>query len=102
MDAKTQHRFMIINENSQDFYRQATILLIDDRVENLKPISDCLRNTGYEVRIAKSGIQGLKLLEQLTPELIVLDVIMPEMDGFETCRHLKTWEKTKDIPVILS
>ncbi|MFP4101398.1 hybrid sensor histidine kinase/response regulator [Coleofasciculus sp.] len=91
---------MIINENSQDFYRQATILLIDDRIENLKPISDCLRNNGYEVRIAKSGIQGLKLLEKLTPDLIVLDVIMPEMDGFETCRHLKTWEKTKDIPVI--
>jgi len=91
---------MIINENSQDFYRQAKILIIDDRVENLKPISDCLQNTGYEVRIAKSGIQGLKLLEKLTPDLIVLDVIMPEMDGFETCRHLKTWEKTKDIPVI--
>ncbi|MEQ8997716.1 MAG: response regulator [Coleofasciculus sp. B1-GNL1-01] len=91
---------MAINENTQDFYRQAKILLIDDRVENLKPISDCLRNTGYEVRIAKSGIKGLKLLEQLTPDLIILDVIMPEMDGFETCRHLKTWEKTKDIPVI--
>jgi len=91
---------MTINAISQYFPRQATILLIDDRVENLKPISDCLQNTGYEVRIAKSGIQGLKLLEQLTPDLIVLDVVMPEMDGFETCRHLKTWEKTKDIPVI--
>jgi PAS domain S-box-containing protein len=91
---------MTINATRQYFPRQATILLIDDRVENLKPISDCLRNTGYEVRIAKSGIKGLKLLEQLTPDLIVLDVMMPEMDGFETCRHLKTWEKTKDIPVI--
>ncbi|EDX76863.1 PAS fold family [Coleofasciculus chthonoplastes PCC 7420] len=91
---------MTINATSQYFPRQVKILLIDDRVENLKPISDCLQNTGYEVRIAKSGIKGLKLLEQLTPDLIILDVIMPEMDGFETCRHLKTWEKTKDIPVI--
>ncbi|MFW5667005.1 MAG: PAS domain-containing protein [Coleofasciculus sp.] len=83
--------------NSQGY---AQILVIDDTPENLKLVSDFLRDANFEVRIAKSGEQGLKLLEKLNPDLILLDVMMPEMDGFETCRHLKAWEKTKDIPVI--
>ncbi|MFP5270338.1 PAS domain-containing protein [Coleofasciculus sp.] len=80
--------------------REPQILVIDDTPENLKLVSDFLRDAGFEVRIAKSGVQGLKLLEKLDPDLILLDVMMPEMDGFETCRHLKAWEKTQDIPVI--
>ncbi|MEQ9622718.1 PAS domain-containing protein [Coleofasciculus chthonoplastes] len=84
-------------QNSESY---AQILVIDDTPENLKLVSDFLRDAGFEVRIAKSGEQGLKLLEKLNPDLILLDVMMPDMDGFETCRHLKAWEKTKDIPVI--
>jgi len=84
-------------KNSEGY---AQILVIDDTPENLKLVSDFLREASFEVRIAKSGEQGLKLLEKLNPDLILLDVMMPEMDGFETCRHLKAWEKTKDIPVI--
>ncbi|HEY9601767.1 MAG TPA: PAS domain-containing protein, partial [Allocoleopsis sp.] len=76
------------------------ILVVDDTSANLKLVSDFLIEAGFRVRAAKSGIQALKLLERASPDLILLDVMMPEMDGFETCRRLKDWEKTRDIPVI--
>ena len=89
-----------VSGEMENFSRVPQILVIDDTPENLKLVSDFLRDAGFEVRIAKSGMQGLKLLEKLNPDLILLDVMMPEMDGFATCRHLKAWEKTQDIPVI--
>jgi two-component system, NtrC family, sensor kinase len=76
------------------------ILVVDDTPANLKLVSDFLRESGFKVRGTKSGWQALKILEITSPDLILLDVIMPEMDGFETCRRLKAWDKTKDIPVI--
>jgi PAS domain S-box-containing protein len=76
------------------------ILIVDDISANLKLISDFLRESGFKVRGAKNGLQALKILEKASPDLILLDVVMPEMDGFDTCRRLKAWEKTKDIPVI--
>jgi len=76
------------------------ILVVDDTNANLKLVSDFLAESGFKVRIAKSGVQALKLLERASPDLILLDVMMPEMDGFETCRRLKASPKTKDIPVI--
>src|ERR671932_1424851 len=86
--------------HSNDTLETGEILLVDDISANLKLISDFLRDSGFKVRGAKSGLQALKILEKASPDLILLDVLMPEMDGFETCRRLKAWEKTKDIPVI--
>jgi PAS domain S-box-containing protein len=80
--------------------KKEEILVVDDTSANLKLVSDFLGESGFEVRIAKSGVQALKLLERSSPDLILLDVMMPEMDGFETCRRLKACQKTKDIPVI--
>ena len=51
-------------------------------------------------RVAQNGIQALKKVEAVRPDLILLDVMMPEMDGFETCTHLKSSQETEDIPVI--
>ena len=76
------------------------ILLVDDQWENLKLATDFLKEHDFEILTAKSGSQALKILEKTSPDLIILDVVMPEMDGFETCCHLKAWDKTKDIPVI--
>ncbi|HEY9609884.1 response regulator [Allocoleopsis sp.] len=97
----------ILNKNLTNFdldidnsTQKEEILVVDDTSANLKLISDFLGESGFKVRIAKSGIQALKLLERASPDLILLDIMMPEMDGFETCRRLKSWEKTKDIPVI--
>jgi DNA-binding response OmpR family regulator len=86
--------------NIKSSTKKEEILVIDDTSANLKLISDFLGECGFEVRIAKNSIQALRVLEVASPDLILLDVMMPEMDGFETCRRLKDWEKTKDIPVI--
>ena len=76
------------------------ILVIDDTIVNLKLISDFFRESGFEVRATKSGSQALQILETTKPDIILLDVVMPEMDGFQTCRCLKKSQQTKDIPVI--
>ncbi|HEY9597603.1 MAG TPA: response regulator [Cyanophyceae cyanobacterium] len=88
------------NVVSQPSTKKEEILVVDDTSANLKLVSDFLGASGFEVRIAKSGSQALKLLERASPDLILLDIMMPEMDGFEICRRLKSWEKTKGIPVI--
>src|SRR5919199_1308213 len=76
------------------------ILLVDDTLENLKLVTTFLNQYEFEVLTAKSGTHALKILEKASPDLILLDIMMPEIDGFETCRRLKASHKTKDIPVI--
>jgi two-component system NtrC family sensor kinase len=80
--------------------KKKQILVVDDTIANLQLISDFLRESQFEVRVAKSGVQALKIMETTQPDLILLDVVMPEMDGFETCRRLKDSPQKKDIPVI--
>jgi signal transduction histidine kinase len=76
------------------------ILVVDDTPANLDVISEALTDAGYEVAIAIDGERALKQIEYALPSLILLDVMMPGIDGFETCRHLKASAATKDIPVI--
>jgi len=76
------------------------ILIVDDTPINLNPISDILIDQGFEVAIATSGEGMFKQLQWHLPDLILLDVKMPVMDGFEVCQRLKTMERVKDIPVI--
>lgn len=76
------------------------ILIVDDVEQNVAVLSQVLRNTGYQVMAAFSGEQALKMLEKRLPDLILLDVMMPGIDGFETCRQIKANERTADIPVI--
>ncbi|MBD2387129.1 sensor histidine kinase [Cylindrospermum sp. FACHB-282] len=78
----------------------ATVLIVDDNPANLSVLSDALDLAGLEVWVAKSGKVALERVEYALPNLILLDVMMPEMDGFETCRQLKINPATKDIPVI--
>lgn len=76
------------------------ILTVDDNPNNIKVIVDFLKESGFKTLVAKSGELCLQALEKISPDLILLDVIMPGMDGFETCIQIKADEKTKDIPVI--
>ncbi|TAG90351.1 MAG: hybrid sensor histidine kinase/response regulator [Oscillatoriales cyanobacterium] len=76
------------------------ILIVDDTPTNLDVISEALSDAGYTVAIATSGERALKQLERRSPDLILLDVMMPGIDGFETCQQLKANPKTCDIPVI--
>ncbi|MGK7902329.1 MAG: response regulator [Hormoscilla sp.] len=79
---------------------QAPILIVDDNSNNLKFLSQALKNAGWTVAIAKNGEIALKQVKHTPPALILLDVMMPVMDGFETCKRLKEDSETIDIPVI--
>jgi signal transduction histidine kinase len=79
---------------------KAQVLVVDDITTNLGVLFDYLKNFGYRVLVAQSGPAALELLEDTLPDIILLDILMPEMDGFETCRRLKENKRTKDIPVI--
>lgn len=79
---------------------KATILVIDDNTTNLNILLDYLNELSYRVLIAPSGEQALQRLQYARPDVILLDIMMPGIDGFETCRRLKADDTTKDIPVI--
>lgn len=76
------------------------ILAVDDTPASLRLLTELLENEGYEVRSALSGELALLSATSNPPELILLDIRMPEIDGFEVCRHLKSQPETHDIPVI--
>ncbi|MBK1986229.1 response regulator [Sphaerospermopsis aphanizomenoides BCCUSP55] len=76
------------------------ILVVDDTTANLEVISEALADAGFEVAIAKDGERAIKQAERTLPGLILLDIMMPGIDGFETCRRLKASDITKHIPVI--
>lgn len=76
------------------------ILLVDDNVQNLRVLSDILSDLGYCVRSAQDGLMALVAIKAQIPNLILLDIMMPEMDGYEVCRQLKANTQTCDIPVI--
>lgn len=76
------------------------ILIVDDTPTNLSILFDLLSASGFKVLVAQDGEDALDQVEYSPPDLILLDVIMPGIDGFETCRRLKANDSTKDIPVI--
>ncbi|BAZ13014.1 response regulator receiver sensor signal transduction histidine kinase [Calothrix sp. NIES-4071] len=77
-----------------------TILIVDDNPANLSVLSDALDEEGFEIWVAKSGKVALERVQYALPDLILLDIMMPEIDGYETCRQLKVNSQTQDIPVI--
>jgi signal transduction histidine kinase len=76
------------------------VLVIDDNAVNLGVLVDYLADTGFQLITAKNGEMGLKRAQWVHPNIILLDVMMPGIDGFETCRRLKAIDTLKDIPVI--
>lgn len=79
---------------------KSTIMIVDDQPENIKLLITYLKDSGFRILIAQSGKEALQRVKRVTPDIVLLDVKMPEMDGFETCRCLKQDEATRDIPVI--
>ena len=80
--------------------KEDLILVVDDNPANIKVLFDLLKESCFRVFVAKSGESALEKIEEAPPDLILLDVLMPGMDGYETCHRLKENPKTKDIPVI--
>lgn len=78
----------------------ATVLIVDDTEQNVRLLTHVVKKEGYKVLAAFSGEDALELVEKKKPDIILLDVMMPNMNGFEVCRKLKGQERYKDIPVI--
>jgi DNA-binding response OmpR family regulator len=81
-------------------FTQSNILIVDDMPANLRLLSQILTEQGYKVRAALNGAHALTAVQADSPDLILLDIRMPEMDGYEVCQRLKADGRTADIPVL--
>ncbi|BAB74005.1 EAL domain-containing protein [Anabaena sp. FACHB-709] len=88
-----------MNHKQLDPYK-SDILIIDDMADNLRVLSSILAREGYNVRKALNWQMACTACQTLLPDLILLDIMMPEVDGYEVCQRFKAWELTSDIPVI--
>ncbi len=86
------------NENNNT--PKASILVVDDSAENQYVLSLILEQEGYQIRSATNGAQALQSVQAALPDLILLDIMMPNMSGYEVCEHLKADEKTRNVPII--
>lgn len=77
------------------------ILVIDDEVDALKMFGYALHRQGYEVLVAQNGPQGLEAIDKRKPDLVILDIMMPDMDGYEVCRSIRANPETRHLPVIM-
>ncbi len=80
--------------------RRDTLLVVDDTPETLGFLTDTLDDAGFTVLIATDGESALSLVDQITPDLVLMDAVMPGMDGFETCRRLKSEKLLSHVPVV--
>lgn len=76
------------------------ILIVDDTPANIQALTSILKERGYQISVATNGRQALEVVSRIRPDLILLDVMMPEMDGFEACAKLKASSESHDIPII--
>ncbi|MCC3602513.1 MAG: response regulator [Microcoleus sp. PH2017_29_MFU_D_A] len=79
---------------------RANILVVDDTPQNLRLLAGILSDKGYQVRPVPNGKLALSAAQKMPPDIVLLDIMMPDMDGYEVCQRLKDSEVTKDIPVI--
>ncbi len=79
---------------------KADILLVDDNPDNLRLLSDMLTENGYKTRKVLNGKLALNAVGAVLPDLILLDIMMPELDGYEVCQQLKSHPQTKEIPIL--
>ena len=77
------------------------VLIVEDSLTQREAISEFLKGSGLKVIMAKDGVEALEIFDQHNPDLIVLDVVMPRMNGYEVCRKLKSDDGTKNVPVIM-
>ena len=77
------------------------ILLVEDSQAQRELICDLLRNSGIKVTIATDGVEALEQIQKFNPDLVVLDIVIPRMNGYELCRRLKSDPKTQNVPVIM-
>ncbi|XWK88204.1 MAG: response regulator [Phormidium sp.] len=79
----------------------STVLVVEDSVTQREMISDLLRGSGLNVTVATDGEEALQFIQGRCPDLVVLDIVMPKMNGYEVCRRLKADPKTQKVPVVM-
>jgi len=80
---------------------EARILVVDDHEQNLELLQAYLEDIGCQILTARDGMEALGIVESSEPDLIVLDVMMPRMSGFQLCSKLKAEPRTRDIPIVM-
>ena len=93
---------MQINQKNikQMIVESSTVLIVDDIPENLQVLGNVLLTHGLDVGFAVNGMQAIEAIEFNKPDIVLLDIMMPGMDGYEVCRILKSNPETADIPII--
>jgi PleD family two-component response regulator len=85
---------------SEKINEKVTLLVVDDNYENLRVVSNFLKEKKYKIALAEDGLNALKILSSNKIDLILLDIMMPDMDGFEVCKRIKDKDESRDIPII--
>lgn len=79
----------------------STVLVVEDSVAQREMITDLLQGSGLSVTVASDGVEALEKIQGQRPDLVVLDIVMPRMNGYEVCRRLKADPKTQHVPVVM-
>jgi CheY-like chemotaxis protein len=90
-----------VNSGGESFLPQSTILIVDDNAQNVELLQAFLESLPVKIITASDGIEGLEKVRQYNPDLILLDIMMPRMSGFQVCRKLKSDPATKDIQILM-
>jgi len=89
------------NLNSESFLPQSTVLIVDDNAQNVELLQAFLESLPVKIVTASDGVEALKMVAEHSPDLILLDIMMPRMSGFQVCRRIKNDPKTRDIQVLM-
>jgi two-component system, OmpR family, alkaline phosphatase synthesis response regulator PhoP len=89
------------NDSAESFLPQSTVLLVDDNVQNLELLQAFLESLPVKLVTAVDGVDALEKVAEHKPDLILLDVMMPRMSGFQVCKRLKSDPKTRDIQILM-
>ena len=87
--------------NNESFLPQSTVLIVDDNPQNVELLQAFLESLPVKIVTAGDGLEALKRVEEHNPDLILLDVMMPQLSGFQVCKRLKSESKTKDIQILM-
>ncbi len=79
----------------------STVLVVEDSLAQRQMISDLLKGSGLKVSVASDGVEALEEILKSCPDVVVLDIVMPRMNGYEVCRRLKADPKTQNVPVVM-
>src|SRR3989440_8979205 len=87
--------------NSETFLPQSTVLIVDDNPQNIELLQAFLESLPVKIVTAVDGVDALEKVQQHNPDLILLDIMMPRMSGFQVCRRLKGDQNTRDIQILM-